>query len=331
MSRINKNLVLAIPVMLLLGFGAGLVFDPTPLKVLILPFTFLMVYPMMVNLKFKKVLEGGDTKAQVITQVINFTLLPLLAFGLGRLFLADRPYLVLGLLLVGIIPTSGMTISWAGLAKGNVEAAIKMTVVGLILGALATPFYVQWLAGAGLAMDPVSIARQMAIIVFLPLAAGFTTRRLLIRRLGRADFQKRLAPKFPPYSTLGVLAIVFIAMALKSETIVASPQVLLRITLPLILFYTASYLLSTIIGRATLDRPDALALVFGSSMRNLSIALALAINAFGPSGSEAALVVAVAYVIQVQSAAWYVKLSGGGSRQWAAGEREPVKVRAGQG
>jgi nucleotide-binding universal stress UspA family protein len=104
-----------------------------------------------------------------------------------------------------------------------------------------------------------------------------------------------------------VLGIVFIAMALKAKAIAGSPQLLLYVLAPLVIIYALNFLISTVVGKLLLPRNDAIALVYGSVMRNLSIALAIAINAFGPQGSSAALVVAMAYIIQVQSAAWYVK------------------------
>ena len=81
------------------------------------------------------------------------------------------------------------------------------------------------------------------------------------------------------------------------------------IFIPLFLLYSFNYILSTLVGKFLLPRGDAIALVYGTVMRNLSIALAVAINAFGAAGSDAALVIALAYIIQVQSAAWYVKLT----------------------
>jgi ACR3 family arsenite efflux pump ArsB len=124
------------------------------------------------------------------------------------------------------------------------------------------------------------------------------------------EFQHKLAPRFPSLSTLGVMGIVFIAISLKAQTIVASPQLLLLILAPLALLYAINFTLATIAGRMFLPKGDAIALVFGTVSRNLSIALAIAMNAFGQEGSIAALVVAVAYIIQVQSAAWFVKLNG---------------------
>jgi ACR3 family arsenite efflux pump ArsB len=308
-QRITKNLIVAIPIMMAAGFAYGMSAPAAWLKSLILPFTFLMVYPMMVTLKIGKVLEGGDTRAQFITQFINFALVPFLAFGIGSLFFADRPYMALGLLLAGLVPTSGMTISWTGFAKGNMAAAVKMTVIGLVVGSLATPFYVKALMGASIEVNIMAVMKQIFFIVFLPMALGYATQRFLLRTYGQKEFQQRIAPRFPPMSTLGVLGIVFVALALKAKTIAAAPDMLLRILVPLVIIYALNFTLSTLVGKRFLPRGDAIAMVYGSVMRNLSIALAIAINAFGEKGSDAALVVAVAYIIQVQSAAWYVKFT----------------------
>jgi ACR3 family arsenite efflux pump ArsB len=305
----NKNLIVAIPILMVAGFVAGQYITAAPLKQLIVPFTFLMVYPMMVTLKIKKVIEGGDAKAQLLTQLINFGIIPFVAFGLGRIFFKEQPYMALGLLLAGLVPTSGMTISWTGFARGNVAAAVKMTVIGLTLGSIATPFYVRGLMGAALEVDIVAVMMQIIIVVFIPMAAGYFTQQVLVKKYGQKEFESRLAPRFPAMSTVGVLGIVFIAMALKARTIAGSPQLLLVILAPLAIIYALNYLISTFVGKLFLPRGDAIALVYGSVMRNLSIALAIAINAFGPRGSSAALVVALAYIIQVQSAAWYVRFA----------------------
>lgn len=306
---INKHLTLAIPVMMGAGFVYGIFFPADGLKMAIVPLTFLMVYPMMVTLKIRKVLEGGDSKAQILTQLLNFGIVPFLAWGMGRIFFADHPYMALGLLLAGLVPTSGMTISWTGFARGNVEAAVKMTVIGLTLGSFATPFYVQALMGASISVDFALVVRQIAFIVFLPMVAGFLTQTALIRACGQPRFQKDIAPKFPGLSTIGVLGIVFVAIALKARTLAEAPEMLGLILMPLLLIYGINFGISTLVGRYFLPRNDAIALIYGSVMRNLSIALAIAINAFGPQGAQAALVVAMAYIVQVQSAAWYVRFT----------------------
>jgi ACR3 family arsenite efflux pump ArsB len=141
------------------------------------------------------------------------------------------------------------------------------------------------------------------------MALGYATQRTLVSRYGKQIFAERFAPRFPALSTLGVLGIVLIALALKAKTIMGAPQLLVQILVPLTIVYVINYALSTVLGRMLLPRGDAIAMVYGTVMRNLSIALAVAINAFGSKGSDAALVVALAYIIQVQSAAWYVKFT----------------------
>lgn len=139
---INKKLVYAIPVMIVLGFIFGKnvsVETVKSLKSLILPLTFLMVYPMMVTLNIKSLKDGiKNVKLQLTTQFINFFIIPFLAYGLGKWFFPDNSYMALGLLLAALLPTSGMTISWTGFAKGNMASAVNMTVIGLTLGFQST-------------------------------------------------------------------------------------------------------------------------------------------------------------------------------------------------
>lgn len=308
--KINKNLVYAIPTLMVAGLIFGNLIDQgtaKQLKSLIVPLTFLMVFPMMVTLNIKHLKQGLQPKIQGSAIFINFAIIPFAAFFLGRIFFADEPYMALGLLLASLLPTSGMTISWTGFAKGNMGAAINMTVIGLTLGSLATPFYVNSLLGATVEVNFLKVVQQIGLIVFLPMVLGYITRQSLLKKYGMDEFKSRIAPRFPALSTLGVLGIVFVAMALKAKTILADPGSLLAIFIPLLVLYLFNFTLSTIIGRSFFKRGDGIALVYGTVMRNLSIALAVAINAFGEAGADAALVIALAYIIQVQSAAWYVK------------------------
>lgn len=307
---LQKNLVWSIPGFMIAGMIYGQFFETSALKLAIVPFTFLMVYPMMVNLNFKKVFSGGDSKVQITAQLINFGVIPFLGFFIGITFFSDSPYIMLGLLLTSLLPTSGMTISWTGFAKGNMPAAVKMTVIGLILGSIFSPFYLQVLAGASIHIPLMGVFKQIIIIVFLPMILGFLTQQFLVKRYGMARYQKDIKKQFPPFSTFGVLSIVFIAMALKSGTIISNPILLIKFLLPLTALYIFNFGISTIIGKYLFNREDGIALVYGTVMRNLSIALAIAMTVFKENGSEIALIIALAYIIQVQAGAWYVKAIG---------------------
>lgn len=305
LAFLKAQLVWSIPSAMLLGLLFGAVYQPTFLKSLILPITFVMVYPMMVNLQLKKVFSGGDYQLQLATLFINFGIIPLVVFAIGKIFFHDNALAALGLLLAATLPTSGMTISWTGFARGNLNAAIKMAVLGLTIGSLATPLYAKSLMGTVVEIPLVKIFGQVAAIVFLPMALGYATQRLLIRKYGEAKYRQELGKKFPLVSTLGLLGIVFVAMALKANTILANPASLLTLLAPLLIMYGVTYTLGTIVGKLFFSRNDAIALVYGTAPKNVSIALAIAMNAFGKQGSEIALIIALAFVIQIQSSAWY--------------------------
>jgi ACR3 family arsenite efflux pump ArsB len=309
LSVITKHLVIAIPVSMVAGFLFGTQFDARFLKDLIPVITLLVVYPMMVTLQYRKVLQGGDTRTQLITQLINFLAIPFIAYGIGRLFLTANPAMALGLLLVALIPTSGMTITWTSLARGNVEAAVKMMIIGLTLGSLAAPVYVHFLLGAEIDMNILRIFKSVLLVVFVPMAVGFITQQWLMGRYGRNRFKEEIAPVFPPLSALGVLMMVFTAMALKARAIAAAPGELLNILIPVGLFYAVVFIIGSFLGKALLPRADAIALLYGTVLRNLAIALAIAANAFGSAGDDAVLVVSAAFIVQTQVAVWSVRLA----------------------
>jgi ACR3 family arsenite efflux pump ArsB len=304
LAGLSKHLVALIPTSMLLGLAAGILVDFSAAKVLILPMTMLMVYPMLVNFRPAQALNLDDSKAVGLAMVLDFIALPLLAWGLALLFFRDQPGLYVGMVLAGLFPTSGMTISWTGFAKGNVAAAVKMTVIGLIVASLLAPLYLSVLAGKVVPVDLLGVLQTVLLVVGVPMFAGAATRKLLVTRYGTETYKSRIAPAFPGLSTLGVIAIVFLAIALKAKMIVGNPQMLLAIAVPLALFYGINFAISTVLGKVLLPRDDAIAVVYGTVMRNLSIALGIAVAQFGP---EAALVLALAYIAQVQSAAWYVK------------------------
>ena len=306
---LQKNLTWSIPLSMLIGLGFGYYVQSGFLKFFILPLTFLMVYPMMVAMNMKELFKKSGARVQWVAILMNFILVPSLGYAMGSLFFSDQPLMRLGLLLVCLLPTSGMTISWTGFAKGNVPAAVKMTVVGLILGSLLTPLYLSGLLGAVIEVPLFDVFVQIVMIVFVPLLLGYLTQKWLTQRHGAEAFNTQIKPKFPPISTLGVLGIVFVSMALKAHTIINQPALLLKLLAPLFLMYAVNFVISTAIAKWRFNRGDGIALVYGTVMRNLSIALAIALGVFGEQGAEAALLIALAYVVQVQAAAWYVKLS----------------------
>ncbi|WFD10897.1 arsenic resistance protein [Tepidibacter hydrothermalis] len=308
LRKFKKHLAKSILTSMVFGLIFGYFFDSKSLNVLITPLTFLMVFPMMVNLNYKELLNKGNGKLIVTSQGINFILIPFIAFLIGSLFFKDQPMIFVGFMLMSVLPTSGMTISWTGFAKGNVHAAIKITIVALLLGALIAPFILKIYLGTTVSIPIFKIIRQILIVVLIPMIAGSTFRHIMINNIGTEKYNNEWKMRFPLLSSLGVIGIIFVATALKAKTIINNPSIILLLIVPIILFYVVNFSITTIIGRLFFSLEDAIALVYGTVMRNLSVALAIAMTAFPSEGSNIALIIAVAYIFQVQMAAWYIKL-----------------------
>jgi ACR3 family arsenite efflux pump ArsB len=304
---LQKYMVLSIPGVMLLGFIAGLLADMHFLKVLILPLTFLMVYPSMVSLNFKQVFATGDSNLQVATQTFNFVLVPAIAYGLGQFFFPNDPLLQLGLFMTGLLPTSGMTITWTQMAKGNLAAAVKMTVIGLMAGSLLTPVYMEIVFGQSIKIPLSKTLIQIIIIIFIPMLLGYLTQKILTQKFGLKVFNEIQKPMIAPYSTLGVLGIQFVAMALKAPDLLRSPSLLVTLGLPILVFYVINFTLSTGLARVFKNRGDGIAFIYGTALRNLSIALAIAMAVFGPEAADVALLISLGFIFQAQMAAWHVK------------------------
>lgn len=248
-----------------------------------MPLTFLLVFPMMISFDLRQIVQPGSLKLQLVAQGLNFLVFPFLAFLLGLLVFPDNVALRTGLLLSALLPTSGMTVTWTGLAKGPVPLAVQLVLVGLVAGTLATPLYLKGLLGTAIDLSLLDMAVQIAMIVILPLLAGAALRGILIRVKGQQVFDAELKPLFPGLSTVAVLLVVFSALALRAPV--------------------------TLVARRFFARGQAIALVYGTVLRNLSIALALVMSLLGTEGAGAALVITWAYVVQVQGAAWYQKVA----------------------
>ena len=309
LAYIKKYLIYSILIAMVLGVVVGyFINDVSILKKAILPLTIMMVYPMMVTLKFSSLLQKGNIKLQVVTQLINFIVFPIIAFGIGIIFFKDSSALRLGLLLMSLLPTSGMTISWTVMSKGNVSEAIRMVVIGLLLGALLIPVYITVLLGSEVDVPVLEIVYQILLVVIVPLVVAFLTQFLLRKKYGDEKFNKSIKTKFPLFSILGVVLIIFTIMTLKAKILVKDPTIILEMIIPLILFYGATFFIPLFIGKKFFNKEDAIALSNGTLVRNLSLAIVIIVSVF-PGSSIAALMIAIAYVIQVQLAAFNSKIS----------------------
>ena len=297
-------MIYAIPFVMLLGLLYGLKFDALKLKKIISPATFLMIYPMMITMDVRKIFSKSSLKLQLFAQLINFCILPFVAFGIGLLFFEYGSGYLVGFLLTALLPTSGMTITWTAFANGNKEGAVQLTIFGLTIGSILTPFYLKLFFGKVVSISLASTMLQIAVLIFIPMLLGHISRVFLIKRVGLSRFMY-MAPKFSSLSTAGVLAIVFVAVSLKATSIFANPKEVIFLLIPLSIFYAINYIIGILVGILYFNRENGVALIFGTVMRNLSIALAIAVNFFDAS---AALIISLSYLVQIQSATIAVRL-----------------------
>ncbi|SDF74960.1 Arsenite efflux pump ArsB, ACR3 family [Halorubrum xinjiangense] len=308
LTGIKENLIYVVVASLVAGLAVGQVAGPEMkgvLRAAVVPILFLMIYPMMINIDLREVVNVRDHAGPVgLSLLINFGVAPLFAVGLSRGFFGGDLEYAVGLYFIALIPTSGMTAAWTGLADGDLEAALVAMAVNLLAAIVILPAYLSVLVPADVGFDPSTLYRQLAQVVVVPMIVGNLTRRLLLRRYTREGF-KRLKPVFGGLSSLGVMLIVFVAMTLRSGQILADPVASAGTIVPLVVFYAGVLGAAALAGRTLLDPSRGVALVYATSMRNLSIALAIVVAADAvPSG--AVLPIALAYVIQPPLGAVYM-------------------------
>lgn len=266
---------------------------------------FFMIYPMMITLSIGEVLNSfKDWRAIALSLAINFVLAPAAAYFLGKMFFPGEPMLFTGLMLMAILPTSGMTASWTGLSGGNLKLALVMMSVNLLAAAFLLPIFLNFFISGLAVVDTGLVFNSVLKVVLIPLVLGDVTRRLIIKRYGEPGF-KAFKPALGGMSSLGVISVVFIAVSLKSQAIIGQWPLALRTLLPVALLYGVILASAHILGRRMLSDEDALALVYATAMRNLTIALGILMVAFGES--LAVFLLALAYMVQVPLAAAYMK------------------------
>jgi ACR3 family arsenite efflux pump ArsB len=308
LTGIKENLIYVVIASLTVGLAFGQVATPDTksiVKAAVVPVLFLMIYPMMINIDLREVLNvRGHAGPVGLSLLLNFGLAPLLAVGLSEAFFAGSVEYAVGLYFIALLPTSGMTAAWTGLADGDLEAALVAMAVNLLVAVAVLPAYLSVLVPASVSFDPGRLYIQLAQVVIVPMVAGNLTRRLLLRRYGKEGFN-RLEPTFGGLSSLGVMLIVFVAMTMRSGQILADPLTSASTVLPLVAFYAVILGAGSLLGRLLLGTEQGIALVYATSMRNLSIAIAVVVAADAVP-SAAVLPIALAYVIQPPLGAAYM-------------------------
>jgi len=279
------------------------------LKPLIPFFLFVMLYPMMINLKIEDVVKAAKSpKIISIALLMNFLLAPLLGALWSFILLRNTdPYLATGFILKIVVPCSGMVAAWTGYARGKVETALIIVALSLLLAIPLVPFWMWLLARIYVSIDPFMILQKIFLIIILPLVAGSITRKMLIRKIGMEKYRK-ISPDFPAVSTLGMLIMIFTIISTQARTIIPNFHYVSLVLLGIATLYPLNFLLVIFISKALrIGFGDCMALGYSVTAKNHAITIGIAVTAF--HGTLAVLPAAVAPLLQMPIMLLFLHLS----------------------